>query len=114
MVKRTIEIVEVGPRDGLQNEAQLVPTADKVDLIRRCIAAGARRIEVASFVNPRKVPHPELGAITLQAPMPKIFATPSAVRRPAPRRVGEHNAPVYGPLGYDQAELAGLAVCGVI
>ena len=53
---KTIEIVEVGPRDGLQNEALLVSTADKVALIRRCIAAGARRIEVASFVNPRKVP----------------------------------------------------------
>ena len=53
---RAIEIVEVGPRDGLQNEALLVSTADKVELIRRCIAAGARRIEVASFVNPRKVP----------------------------------------------------------
>jgi hydroxymethylglutaryl-CoA lyase len=51
-----VEIVEVGPRDGLQNEALLVSTADKVELIRRCIAAGARRIEVASFVNPRKVP----------------------------------------------------------
>ena len=53
---RAIEIVEVGPRDGLQNEALLVSTTDKVELIRRCIAAGARRIEVASFVNPRKVP----------------------------------------------------------
>ena len=53
---RTIEVVEVGPRDGLQNEALLVSTADKVALIRRCIAAGARRIEIASFVNPRKVP----------------------------------------------------------
>ena len=53
---RTIELVEVGPRDGLQNEAQLVSTTDKVELIRRCITAGARRIEVASFVNPRKVP----------------------------------------------------------
>ena len=55
-MSRAIEIVEVGPRDGLQNEAQVVSTADKVELIRRCIAAGARRIEVASFVNPRKVP----------------------------------------------------------
>ncbi len=53
---KTIEIVEVGPRDGLQNEALLISTTDKVELIRRCIAAGARRIEVASFVNPRKVP----------------------------------------------------------
>lgn len=53
---RTVEIVEVGPRDGLQNEAHLVATADKVELIRRAIVAGARRIEVASFVNPKRVP----------------------------------------------------------
>ena len=53
---RAIEFVEVGPRDGLQNEARVVATADKVELIRRAIAAGARRIEVASFVNPKKVP----------------------------------------------------------
>ncbi|MFM2273271.1 MAG: hypothetical protein RL702_2336 [Pseudomonadota bacterium] len=51
-----IELVEVGPRDGLQNEAKLVSTADKVALIHHAIAAGARRIEVASFVNPRRVP----------------------------------------------------------
>jgi hydroxymethylglutaryl-CoA lyase len=53
---RGVEMVEVGPRDGLQNESTIVSTADKVELIRRCIAAGARRIEVASFVNPRRVP----------------------------------------------------------
>lgn len=52
----TIEIVEVGPRDGLQNEPVLVSTADKVALVAHAIDAGARRIEVASFVNPRKVP----------------------------------------------------------
>ncbi|UKK85567.1 hydroxymethylglutaryl-CoA lyase [Sphingopyxis sp. BSN-002] len=51
-----MEIVEVGPRDGLQNEAAIVPTADKAELIRRAIGYGARRIEVTSFVNPRKVP----------------------------------------------------------
>ena len=51
-----VEIVEVGPRDGLQNEAKLVPAAQKVELIRRAIAAGVRRIEVASFVNPKRVP----------------------------------------------------------
>lgn len=51
----SIEIVEVSPRDGLQNEAVLVSTEDKVELIRRAIAAGLRRIEVTSFVNPRRV-----------------------------------------------------------
>jgi hydroxymethylglutaryl-CoA lyase len=56
MYTRSIEFVEVGPRDGLQNEKELIGTADKLALIRRSIAAGARRIEVTSFVNPKKVP----------------------------------------------------------
>ena len=50
-----IEFVEVGPRDGLQNEKALIATVDKLALIERAIAAGARRIEVTSFVNPKKV-----------------------------------------------------------
>ncbi|MBB5708777.1 hydroxymethylglutaryl-CoA lyase [Sphingopyxis panaciterrulae] len=53
---RHVEMVEVGPRDGLQNESTLVSTADKAELIRRAIGYGARRIEVTSFVNPKKVP----------------------------------------------------------
>lgn len=51
-----IEFLEVGPRDGLQNEKTLISTADKLALIERAIAAGARRMEVTSFVNPKKVP----------------------------------------------------------
>ena len=51
-----IEMVEVGPRDGLQNEAHLISTADKLELIGRLLTAGSLRIEVASFVNPRAVP----------------------------------------------------------
>jgi len=53
---RTVEMVEVGPRDGLQNEAAIVSTADKLQLIHRAIDYGIRRIEVTSFVNPKKVP----------------------------------------------------------
>jgi hydroxymethylglutaryl-CoA lyase len=56
MSASSIEFVEVGPRDGLQNEKALVATADKIALIERAIDAGARRIEVTSFVNPKKVP----------------------------------------------------------
>lgn len=56
MYSKMIEIVEVAPRDGLQNEAALISLADKLALIGRAIAAGARRIEVTSFVNPRAVP----------------------------------------------------------
>ena len=56
MGRQSIEIVEVGPRDGLQNESAVVSTADKLELIRQALAAGVRRIEVASFVNPKRVP----------------------------------------------------------
>ncbi len=51
-----VDIVEVGARDGLQNEPEIVTTADKLALIRHMIDAGARRFEVASFVNPARVP----------------------------------------------------------
>ncbi|WP_164156583.1 hydroxymethylglutaryl-CoA lyase [Sandarakinorhabdus rubra] len=51
-----VTIVEVSPRDGLQNESVLVGTADKLALINHLVAMGATRIEVASFVNPRRVP----------------------------------------------------------
>lgn len=51
-----VAIVEVSPRDGLQNESAVISTEKKVALIRRAIALGARRIEVASFVHPDRVP----------------------------------------------------------
>ena len=51
-----IELVEVSPRDGLQNEQREIATVAKLGLIERAIAAGVRRIEVTSFVNPRAVP----------------------------------------------------------
>jgi hydroxymethylglutaryl-CoA lyase len=55
-MKPQIEIVEVGPRDGLQSEPGVLPTAVKVEFVRRVLAGGARRVEVASFVNPKRVP----------------------------------------------------------
>lgn len=51
-----VTIVEVGARDGLQNEATSLATADKVELIHRAFAAGARRVETVSFVHPGLVP----------------------------------------------------------
>lgn len=51
-----VQIVEVSPRDGLQNEATVLSTADKVELVERAVRAGARRVEVTSFVNPARVP----------------------------------------------------------
>ncbi len=51
-----VRIVEVGPRDGLQNEKTLVPAADKIALIDRLSATGLRSIEATSFVSPKWVP----------------------------------------------------------
>ncbi len=51
-----VRIVEVGPRDGLQNEKQLVATIDKIELINRLSATGLRSIEATSFVSPKWVP----------------------------------------------------------
>src|SRR6185436_8629972 len=53
---KAVRIVEVGPRDGLQNEAKSVPTAKKAEFIRMLGAAGLKEIEVASFVHPKWVP----------------------------------------------------------
>ena len=53
---KKIEIIEVGPRDGLQNQSVALSVADKMYFIARLVAAGARRLEVASFVNPKRVP----------------------------------------------------------
>lgn len=51
-----VDIVEVGPRDGLQNEREIVPTDVKIQLIGKLAAAGLRRIEATSFVNPKWIP----------------------------------------------------------
>ena len=59
---RAVKIVEVGPRDGLQNEKEFVPTAVKIDLIDRLSEAGFANIESASFVSPKWVPQMADGA----------------------------------------------------
>ncbi|HVV31840.1 MAG TPA: hydroxymethylglutaryl-CoA lyase [Vitreimonas sp.] len=56
MPKEKLELVEVSPRDGLQNEPDVVSTANKLELINRIVGAGFRRLEAGSFVNPKKVP----------------------------------------------------------
>jgi hydroxymethylglutaryl-CoA lyase len=56
MSHRAIQIVEVGPRDGLQSEPEILSTAAKKTFIEMAIDAGIRRLEVASFVHPKRVP----------------------------------------------------------
>jgi hydroxymethylglutaryl-CoA lyase len=56
MPDRRVHVVEVAPRDGLQSEDTILDTATKIELINRAVDAGIRRIEVCSFVNPKRVP----------------------------------------------------------
>jgi isopropylmalate/homocitrate/citramalate synthase len=53
---RKVKIVEVGPRDGLQNEPKSVPATVKIELVRRLVEAGLRSVEATAFVSPKWVP----------------------------------------------------------
>ncbi|MBJ7485153.1 hydroxymethylglutaryl-CoA lyase [Brevundimonas sp.] len=70
MSPRPIQIVEVGARDGLQNEKAILEPAVRVELVRRLEAAGATRIEAVSFVHPKYVPQ-MAGAEEVMAALPK-------------------------------------------
>ncbi|MBS0395778.1 MAG: hydroxymethylglutaryl-CoA lyase [Proteobacteria bacterium] len=95
----TVEIVEVGPRDGLQNEPTVMPTAAKVEFIGRAMAAGLRRIEVASFVNPKRVPQ---------------MADAEAVLAQLPRRADvQYVGLVLNRKGFDRALAAGCTEVGM-
>ena len=89
MSSRPIQIVEVGPRDGLQNEKAVLDPATRAELVTRLEAAGARRIEAVSFVHPRLVPQ-MAGAEEVMAALP-----PAAGRS----RIGL----VLNGKGYDRA-----------
>ena len=88
-----VKIVEVGPRDGLQNEKQIVPTAIKIELINRLADAGVHVIEATSFVSPKWVPQMADNAAVLAG-------------------INRHSATVYPVLtpnlqGFDAAVQAG-------
>src|SRR3954453_8553603 len=55
-IPQSVRIVEVGPRDGLQNEKQVVPTETKIEFIRRLANGGLKTIEATAFVSPKWVP----------------------------------------------------------
>ena len=94
-----VEILEVGPRDGLQSEPGVLPTATRVEFIGRVVAAGLRRIEVASFVNPQRVPQMADAEAVLQA-LPG---------RPGVRYVGL----VLNRKGFERAAAAGCSEIGM-
>ncbi|WP_374275156.1 hydroxymethylglutaryl-CoA lyase [Brevundimonas sp.] len=68
-MSRPVQIVEVGPRDGLQNETAILEPTERVEFIARLEAAGARRIEAVSFVHPKYVPQ-MAGAEEVMAALP--------------------------------------------
>ena len=86
-----IRIVEVSPRDGLQNESVVVPTAMKADFIKRLLGAGLREIEVSSFVSPKWVP--QLGDIEELWPLLPVGGTYSAL---VPNEKGMERAVALG------------------
>jgi len=92
-VSRPITIVEVGPRDGLQNEAAVLEPAVRAELTRRLEAAGARRIEAVSFVHPKYVPQ-MAGAEEVMAAL-----SPAGAPEPGRSRIGL----VLNARGYDRA-----------
>jgi len=89
-----VTIVEVGPRDGLQNENVAVSTADKIEFINRLSAAGLPIIEVSAFVSPKWVPQ--------MADAAEVFS--GIVRRPGTR----YSALVPNLAGLDRAMQAGV------
>ena len=88
-MSRAITIVEVGPRDGLQNEKAILEPAVRAELVRRLEAAGARRVEAVSFVHPKYVPQ-MAGAEAVMAALP---------HEPGRSRIGL----VLNGKGYDRA-----------
>jgi hydroxymethylglutaryl-CoA lyase len=93
-VSQAIEIVEVGPRDGLQNEKAVLSVEDRIEFVRRLETAGARRIETVSFVNPARVPQ-MAGAEEVAAAFP---------RRDGRSRIGL----VLNLRGWDRAVASGV------
>ena len=96
---RKVTIVEVGPRDGLQNERAAIATADKIAFVDRLSAAGLRVIEVSAFVSPKGVPQ--------MADAAEVFA--GITRRPGTR----YSALVPNVAGLDRAMKAGVAEIAV-
>ncbi|MGE5180740.1 MAG: hydroxymethylglutaryl-CoA lyase, partial [Acidobacteriota bacterium] len=88
-----VTIYEVGPRDGLQNEARNVPTADKIRFIDALVASGIKAIEITSFVSPKWIPQ-----LADNAEVARGVARPPGVRMSAlvPNRRGLDTAIAAG------------------
>ena len=97
----SVDIIDVGPRDGLQNEKQMVPAATKIDLIHRLVAAGVRHLEATSFVSPKWVPQMAdaadvMAGIERQAGMVYSVLTPNMKGLEAALAAGANEVVVFG------------------
>ncbi len=107
-----VEIFEVGPRDGLQNEARMIAPGDKIALVDLLSQAGFRRIEVASFVSPRWVPQMADGAevlagITRAAGVSYAALTPNLRGYAAAKAAGADEIAIFASAseGFSRANL---------
>ena len=96
-----VRLIDVGPRDGLQNEKQPVPAAVKIELVRRLQAAGLREIEVTSYVSPKWVPqmadnHQVMGGIARQPGVRYSVLTPNLKGFEAALADRPHEIVVFG------------------
>jgi hydroxymethylglutaryl-CoA lyase len=92
-VSVSVEIIEVSPRDGIQNERRILDTGTKLELVARAVRAGVRRLEVASFVNPKRVPQ---------------MADSDEVVRRLPRGQATHIGLVMNERGFERARDCGI------
>jgi hydroxymethylglutaryl-CoA lyase len=99
----TVRIVEVGPRDGLQNIDKILPTGLKIELIKRLASTGLQVIEATSFVSPKWIPQLADGAEVMKAIKPLINSNttrysvlvPNAKGFEAARRAGAKEVGVF-------------------
>ena len=84
-----VDIVEVGPRDGVQSVPTWIPTETKVQLIEALIRAGVERLEIGSFISPKAIPQMRDAEDVVRALGPRP-AIASEDRRAIARSVGEH------------------------
>lgn len=96
---KQVTIVEVGPRDGLQNEALFVSTDQKVELIERLSETGLRRIEITSFVHPKAIP--------------QLQDSEDVVKRVTPKRGISYSTLVPNEKGLERALEAGVKEIGL-
>ncbi|WP_068316484.1 hydroxymethylglutaryl-CoA lyase [Polycladidibacter hongkongensis] len=111
-MSKQVKIVEMGPRDGLQNEKQIIPTAAKIELINLLSACGYEKIEATSFVSPKWVPQladaaQVMAGITRKKGVKYTALTPNMRGYEGARAAGADEVAIFGSAseGFSQANI---------